>query len=204
MLISFEGIDGCGKSTQINKLREFFIKKNYNVHVFREPGGTQLSEQIRKILLNSREEIHPLAETLLFSAARAQLVETRIRPLLAVDAVVILDRFFDSTTAYQGYGRQAIPVEDIAQLNILTTQNLVPDITFYLKLDYKKASERRKISGEEDRMEQSGVEFFKRVSAGYDQIASQEERIVTLDASMSPEEIFHAILDHIRKKQTFS
>jgi dTMP kinase len=200
VLITFEGIDGCGKSTQIERVKDYLTAKGYDVHVFREPGGTPLSEQIREILLNSREHIHPLAESLLFSAARAQLVATRIRPLLEKGAIVILDRFFDSTTAYQGYGRRAVPVPEIEQLNALATQNLEPDITIYLKLDPEKAYQRRKDIREEDRMERAGTEFFKRVSDGFDELAAREERIVALDSSRSPDETFHAIIAHLDQR----
>jgi len=200
VLISFEGIDGSGKSTQIDKVKTYLTDKGYDVHVFREPGGTPLSEQIRDILLKSRDEIHPLAESLLFSAARAQLVATRIRPLLDAGAIVILDRFFDSTTAYQGYGRKAIPVKDIEQLNTLSTQNLKPDLTIYLKLDPLQASKRRKKVRVEDRMERAGVEFFKRVSEGFDQLALREERMVALDSSKSPDVTFRSIIEHLEKK----
>jgi len=174
--------------------------KGYDVHVFREPGGTPLSEQIREILLNSRDDIHPLAESLLFSAARAQLVATRIRPLLDAGAIVILDRFFDSTTAYQGYGRKAIPVKDIEQLNTLATQNLKPDLTIYLKIDPEKASKRRKKVRAEDRMERAGVDFFKRVSEGFDQLATSEERMVALDSSRSPDTTYRSIIEHLKKR----
>ncbi len=199
MLISFEGIDGCGKSTHIEKLKSYLTGKGYDVNVFREPGGTPLSEQLRDILLNSKDDIHPLAESLLFSAARAQLVATRIRPLLETGAIVILDRFYDSTTAYQGYGRQIIPVPDIEQLNKLATQNLEPDITIYLKLDPEIAYERRKSVRKEDRMEQAGPDFFKRVNAGFDALAAREERIVVFDSSRSAAETFEAIKAHLEK-----
>jgi len=199
VLITFEGIDGCGKSTHIKKLKAYLTDKGYDVHVFREPGGTPLSEQIRDILLNSKDDIHPLAESLLFSAARAQLVATRIRPLLDTGAIVILDRFFDSTTAYQGYGRQAVPVPDIEQLNRLATQNLEPDITIYLKLDPEMAYERRKKVRKEDRMEQAGADFFKRVNAGFDALAAREKRIVVFDSSRSAAETFEAIEGHLEK-----
>ncbi len=172
----------------------------YDVHVFREPGGTPVSEKIRDILLNSKDEIHPLAESLLFSAARAQLVATRIRPLLEKGAIVILDRFFDSTTAYQGYGRQVIPVQDIEKLNALATQNLEPDLTIYLKIDPETAYMRRRKVRQEDRMERAGADFFKRVSAGFDALASREDRIVALDSSRSPEETFLAIMEYLEKR----
>lgn len=198
MLITFEGIDGCGKSTQIEKLKAFLLEQGYDARVFREPGGTAVSEQIRDILLNSREDIHPLTETLLFSAARAQLVATRIRPLLESGAIVILDRFFDSTTAYQGYGRRMIAVNEIEQLNKLATAGLKPGITFYLKMDPELASQRRNNEGEEDRMERSGVDFYHRVSDGFDRIAVQEKRVITLDATQTPETIFQSIITHLQ------
>ncbi len=200
MLISFEGIDGCGKSTHIEKVKSYLTEKGYDVHVFREPGGTPVSEKIRDILLNSKDDIHPLAESLLFSAARAQLVATSIRPLLEKGAIVILDRFYDSTTAYQGYGRQVIPVPDIERLNALATQNLEPDLTIYLKIDPELAYRRRLEVREEDRMERAGPAFFQRVSAGFDALAAREQRIVALDSSRSPEETFQAIIDHLEKK----
>ncbi len=200
MLISFEGIDGCGKSTHIEKVKSYLTEKGYDVHVFREPGGTPVSEKIRDILLNSKDDIHPLAESLLFSAARAQLVATSIRPLLEKGAIVILDRFYDSTTAYQGYGRQVIPVPDIERLNALATQNLEPDLTIYLKIDPEMAYRRRLEVREEDRMERAGPAFFQRVSAGFDALAAREQRIVALDSSRSPEETFQAIIDHLEKK----
>ena len=199
MLISFEGIDGCGKSTHIKKLKTYLTDKGYDVHVFREPGGTPLSEQIREILLNSKDDIHPLAESLLFSAARAQLVATTLRPLLDTGAIVILDRFYDSTTAYQGYGRQAVPVPDIERLNKLATQNLEPDITIYLKIDPETAYERRKKVRKEDRMEQAGPDFFKRVNAGFDALAAREKRFVVFDSSRSAAETFQEIKAHLEK-----
>lgn len=200
MLITFEGIDGCGKSTQITLLKEWLIDSNFEVHLFREPGGTELSEQIREVLLDNKQEIHPLAELLLFSAARAQLTAVRIRPILKTGAVVILDRFYDSTTAYQGYGRQAVPLKVIEQLNAMSTGNLIPDVTFYLQISPDLARDRRRQAGEEDRMEQSGDDFFKRVSHGFDMIAAGNNRFFILDASSSPEVIFQKIIDNLKSK----
>lgn len=200
MLISFEGIDGCGKSTQIVKLKDYLTHKGYDVHVFREPGGTPLSEQIRDILLNSPEEIDPVAELLLFSAARAQLVAERILPLLKTGAIVILDRFFDSTTAYQGYGREALPIPEIEQLNAIATSNLEPDLTIYLRITPKEAYERRKNSREEDRMERAGKSFFRRVSQGFDQVAAREKRVVVLDSHNAADDTFRSILAHLQQK----
>ncbi|MBP3192432.1 dTMP kinase [Natronogracilivirga saccharolytica] len=200
MLISFEGIDGSGKSTNIRNLCQYLEEKGYDVQVFREPGGTVLSEQIREILLNSDEDIHPIAESLLFSAARAQLVATRIRPALAEGTIVIVDRFFDSTTAYQGYGREVIPVWQIDQLNDLATQQLEPDITFYLRLPPEEAQRRRAREGSEDRLERSGEKFFERVSKGFDQLAAEKERIITLDSTQPVEILTEQIVSHLRPK----
>ncbi len=200
LLITLEGIDGCGKSTQIPRIEALFKKNGYEVEVLREPGGTPLSEQIRAILLNSSEDIHPVAETLLFSAARSQLVANRIRPLLEAGTIVILDRFYDSTTAYQGYGRGALAAEEIEALNRMATDNLKPDVTFYLRIAPSLAVERRKKAGEEDRMERAGIDFFERVSNGFDQIASREERFVTIDAAQSPDQIYQLIETHLKKK----
>ena len=200
MLISFEGIDGCGKSTNIENLRKYLKKKEYDVQVFREPGGTVLSEQIRNILLNSEEDIHPIAESLLFSAARAQLVATRIRPVLEKGGIVILDRFYDSTTAYQGYGREIIPVWQIEQLNALATQNLEPDITFYLRLSPEEAEQRRIRERSEDRLERSGTAFFHRVSKGFDKLASENDRIITLDSTQPADTLIEEIVSHLQKQ----
>lgn len=198
MLITFEGIDGCGKSSQISLLKAYLEQSGYDVQLFREPGGTKLSEHIRDILLDKNQEIHPLAEMLLFSAARAQLTAEKIRPLLADGVIVILDRFYDSTTAYQGYGRNAVPVDTIEHLNKMATQNLVPDVTFYMKITPEMAYSRRIQEGDEDRMERAGTAFFESVSDGFDQIAAREKRIITIDAKPSQDEIFKSIITHLK------
>lgn len=182
MFISFEGIDGSGKSTQIKLLCEKLLEEGYEVEVFREPGGTDISEQIRHILLNSKSEIDPVTEMLLFSAARSQLIAGKVLPLLEKGTVVILDRFYDSTTAYQGYGRKAVSLEQIRALNEMASHRRKPDLTFYLRISLEEAKKRTE-SLEKDRMEISGDEFFSRVIEGYDKLAETEERFVTIDAS---------------------
>lgn len=182
MFISFEGIDGSGKSTQIKLLCEKLLEEGYEVEVFREPGGTDISEQIRHILLNSKSEIDPVTEMLLFSAARSQLIAGKVLPLLEKGTVVILDRFYDSTTAYQGYGRKAVSLEQIRELNEMASHRRKPDLTFYLRISLEEAKKRTE-SLEKDRMEISGDEFFSRVIEGYDKLAETEERFVTIDAS---------------------
>jgi dTMP kinase len=196
VLISFEGIDGCGKSTQIDLLKTYFDQQNIIYSVFREPGGTDISERIRSLLLHETDDMDPVTELLLFSAARSQLIREKVIPLLEQNRVVILDRFFDSTTAYQGYGRKSADLASIKNLNRLATHQIKPDITFYLKISPDAASERTS-SEAKDRMENAGREFFKKVADGYNRIAQTEKRIQTIDASLSPDEIHDQIIKTI-------
>ncbi len=186
MFITFEGIDGSGKTTQIKLLKEELIKENFNVEVFREPGGTAISEKVRELLLKDEFEVHPVTELLLFSAARAQLVAEKILPLLQKETIVILDRFFDSTIAYQGFGRQLLSESEIEKISRIATQNLVPDITFYLNISLREAQKRTQLSSG-DRIERSGEDFYKRVIHGYDTLSEQEERIKKIDTSVPVE-----------------
>lgn len=195
MFITFEGIDGSGKSTQAQRLLERLEEEGRNVHLFREPGGTELSEQVRKMLLDPTLDIRPLPELLLFSAARAQLVERAIRPALAAGAVVICDRFYDSTTAYQGAGRSVAEVEWVKGFNLTVTGGLVPDRTYYIALDPDLALSRRDgRSAVRDRMEQGDAAFFRRVTAAYDALAADESRrILRLDGRRSVDELHEEI-----------
>ncbi|MAO64766.1 MAG: dTMP kinase [Balneola sp.] len=199
MLITFEGIDGSGKSTQISLLKEELTKRGLRVEVFREPGGTDVSEMIRGMLLNPEIEIDPITELLLFSSARSQLVAEKVLPLLEEDAVVILDRFYDSTTAYQGYGRESVPIAQIQQINETATHGLEPDITFYLRLSPKVAAERTK-SFEKDRMEQSGDTFFERVYQGFEKLSQTEARFEVIDAEKDINTIHSNILNAVTEK----
>ncbi|MCC5913926.1 MAG: dTMP kinase [Balneolaceae bacterium] len=199
MLITFEGIDGCGKSTQIEKLKHYFEKEGTTVRLFREPGGTELSEKIRHLLLHDDGDMDPVTELLLFSAARSQLISEKVLPLLREGSVVILDRFYDSTTAYQGFGRQSAPLNEIETLNALATHHTVPDVTFYLRISPEDAA-LRTAGSEKDRMEKAGDQFFKKVAAGYDQLAEANERFITIDAARSVEEIHAEILTHLKNR----
>jgi dTMP kinase len=196
VLISFEGIDGCGKSTQIDLLKEHFEKSEKDYYVFREPGGTELSEKIRNLLLHEDGEMNPVTELLLFSAARSQLISEKVTPLLSSGKIVILDRFYDSTTAYQGYGRESAELHQIENLNELASLGTVPDLTFYLKIDPGEAA-LRTAGGKKDRMESSGLDFFSKVAAGYDLLSDREERFVVLDASLDPIEIHKLVVERI-------
>lgn len=200
MLLTFEGIDGSGKSTQARLLVERLEAEGAAPLLLREPGGTVLSERVRALLLE-RHDLHiaPLAELLLFSAARAQLVAERIRPALAQGRIVVCDRFYDSTTAYQGAGRR---LEDPAWLRVFNrrvTAGLVPDRTFLMEIDPEAALVRRatrQAGADEDpgddRMEAIGLAFHRRVAAAYAALADEEPtRFLRLDATR-PVEALHA------------
>ena len=185
MIISFEGIDGCGKSTQERILAEWLTGQGRQVRRVREPGGTSISEQIRSILLDPASEIDPFAEMLLFSAARAQLCRTRIQGWKAAGDIVLCDRFFDSTIAYQGGGRGVADPQWLESFQLAVADGLVPDLTFYFRISPEEA--RTRLSGnEDDRMELAGPEFFHRVVNTYDELAARHgARYRTLDATRS-------------------
>lgn len=192
MLITFEGIDGCGKSTQIERLVEWFETRGEQAVVLREPGGTELSEKIRSLLLDSDLEMHPVTELLLFSAARSQLITEKVIPQLEQGRVVILDRFYDSTSAYQGYGRRSADPEQIAMLNRLAAHELEPDLTLYLRISPELAAERT-ANQRKDRMERAGDAFFQRVADGFDRLAANSERIQTIDASQDVQAVHRQV-----------
>ena len=196
MFITFEGIDGSGKTTQIELLQEKLIQKGHEVAVFREPGGTRISEEIRSILLDANSKIDPITELLLFSAARSQLVAEKVIPLQQSGSIVILDRFYDSTTAYQGYGRSSISLRDIQELNEVASHRIKPDLTFYLKISLEAARKRTE-KLEKDRMELAGDDFYRKVIKGFDALSVSEERFITLDATAPPQEIHDQIWDQV-------
>jgi dTMP kinase len=180
MFITFEGIDGSGKSTQIQLLKEMLEKRNHVVTTLREPGGNILSEQIRQLLLDSKEQVDPRCELLLFTAARAQLVSSVIRPALEAGKIVICDRYIDSSVAYQGYGR-GLSIESIESINDFATAGLIPDITFIFDLSVDDAAKRSGFRSNDnqtkpDRMERSGDAFFERTKQGYLDIAKKSDR----------------------------
>jgi len=197
MLINFEGIDGCGKTTQLGLLLDRLLGNGYETLALREPGGTDVSEAIRSLLLDDKYHVTPIAELLLFSAARAQLTNERIRPALESGSIVLLDRYYDSTTAYQGYGRQQLSLEAIDEVNDVATGGLVPDVTFYFDVDIDTAFSRR--SAQADRMEQSGRDFFQRVRDGYLELTKRHaDRFVKLDASLPMQHIHELVWAHVQ------
>jgi len=195
-LFSFEGIDGAGKTTQVALLKEALEARGHRVVCLREPGGTGLGEKIRGLLLDRSEDPpSPVAELLLFAAARAQIVARRVKPELESGAVVILDRFTDATFAYQGYGR-GLPEGDILALEGIAA-GIEPLITWFLDLSPEESARRRVARGETpDRMEAEGEAFRARVRAGYLERARRHpERIAVVDAARSAAEIAVDILD---------
>ncbi len=186
LLVSFEGIDFCGKSVQsrllFNKLEKFFGKNGQTkVLLLREPGGTLISEEVRKILLNrSLKMMDPITELLLYESARSQLIAEIIIPALNKNEVVICDRFFDSTTAYQGYGRE-ISLEIIKNAQKIAVHDVCPDVTFVIDLDPIIARRRQKKAGRSrDRLELEDFEFHNKVRRGFLKIAKKEKNRVTL------------------------
>jgi dTMP kinase len=197
MFITFEGIDGCGKTTQLKKLADYLTKTGKNVMTIREPGGNKFSESIRELLLDKSNNLSPVTELLLFEAARSHLVETVIKPALSDGVIVLSDRFYDSTTAYQGFGR-GLDMDDVIQCNAIATGALKPDITFYLDVPLEVAAQR---SGnrEKDRIELAGNSFFERVRLGFRELAKMEShRIIQIDATRTAEETFAIILSHLQ------
>lgn len=203
--ISFEGIDFSGKSTQIELLKQYLEEKKFRVFFVREPGGTAISEKIRQILLDRHNSnLNARTEILLYSAARAQLVAEKIIPLLETGYFVIADRFVDSTTAYQGYGRQ-IGLEIVENINRAATFGMVPGITFYLELTAEESLRRLKESGRAaDRLETAGIEFFKRVLEGYQRIAeTNQDRYCIINAIQPIETIHQQIIKEVSTRMGF-
>jgi len=196
MFVSFEGLDGSGKTTQVERLRDSLEADGREVVTAREPGGTALGEQLRALVLHGRE-MTPWAEALVYAAARAELVGQVIEPALARGADVLLDRYFDSSVAYQGIGR-GLGMHEVLELNLLAVRGCVPDRTFVLAVDPTRSLER--VSGSPDRIEREDGAFHEKVAAGYQQLASLfPERIVVLDGALAPDELAERILDDIRR-----
>jgi dTMP kinase len=202
--ITFEGPDGSGKTTQIQALHNDLKDEGYPVLLVREPGGTSIGDQIRAVLHDtSNAEMLPNAELLLYSASRAQLVGQMIRPSLQAGAVVLCDRYAESTLAYQGYGR-GLDLELLKAITQFATGGLRPDLIVYLDIDAQEGLRRRQKGsrageGEWNRMDQQGLGFYRRVRAGYLQMAAGEpQRWFMVDASRSAAEVGEAIREKVR------
>jgi dTMP kinase len=181
-LITFEGIDGSGKSTQAQLLHTYLTSLGRNVQLFREPGSTDVGERIRSILLdNANAEMDPRTELFLYLAARAQITSRVVVPALQGGSDVILDRFMDSTTAYQGYARD-LGVDEMIRLNLIATDGIVPDITFVIDCDPIIALSR--VKGKPDRLESEGLDFMRKVREGFLKLSEiDRKRIVVIDGN---------------------
>jgi dTMP kinase len=199
MFITFEGIDFSGKSTQVELLYKYLLNEGRKVEIIREPGGTEISEIVRTILLDkSHNKMSVETEMFMFAASRAQLVSEKIRPYLKEGIYVILDRFHDSTTAYQGFGR-GIPLASVAHINKLAIGETIPDITFFLDIPVNEADRRKKLHSqiELDRIEVSSTEFYEKVRKGYLYLAEHENRFRILDGTLSKEAIHKKIIEEL-------
>jgi dTMP kinase len=194
-LITIEGIDGAGKTTLAAALREALVARGIDAVALREPGGVALAERIRSLVKDPGLEIADRAEALLYAASRAQLVAERVEPELAAGRWVLLDRYVDSSLAYQGAGR-GLGVDAVRAINEFATAGLSADRTLLLAIDPSAGRARRGDRGEDaDRLEREADEFFARIAAGYASLAAAEPaRIRTLDATLAPEELLAAAL----------
>lgn len=197
MFITFEGIDGVGKSTQADLLEGWLNQLGHEVVRTLEPGGTELGQEIRHLLLHRKGEVAPRSEALLYAADRAHHVATKIRPALADGKVVISDRYFDSSVAYQGAARD-LDVNEVRNISLWAVDGLLPDLTVLLDLPANEAMQRRDRTGTEpDRLESEKVEFFERARQQYLVMAAAEARFLLVDASGTTEIIQQRIRDRV-------
>ena len=198
MFITFEGIDGVGKSTQLDMLEKHLIAQGREVVRTLEPGGTELGQEIRHLLLHRKGDVAPRSEALLYAADRAHHVETKIKPALASGIVVLSDRYFDSSVAYQGAARE-LDVQEVKDISLWAIDRLLPDLTVLLDLPAQEAMNRRGNKGTEpDRLEREQVEFFERARDEYLRMAN-EPRFLVVDANLSPEQIHSQVLERVAK-----
>ena len=199
--ITFEGCDGCGKSTQLRLLSEY-LTKNGIPHIFtREPGGGKISEAIREILLSGKNmEMTDACEALLYAAARVQHLSDRVEPALQEGKLVICDRYVDSSMAYQAYGR-GLGTEFIGQINGYALKHYTPDVTVFIDLTPEAAFLRKHGADENDRLEQAGMAFHKRVYEGYKALANEcLDRVVAIDGNQTPQEIFEEVVKTLKDR----
>ena len=195
LFITFEGADGCGKTTQMSMLYDYLKSKGYDVVLTREPGAKGLGEKVREILLNYNGKVSDRCESFLFLADRAQNIDVIVIPAINEGKIVLCDRHIDSTVAYQGYGR-GLDIDRINMLNSLAANGKKPDLTFVFDIDVETSMKR--VGKEKDRMESAGIEFHNRVRNGYLEIAKLEpERIKVIDASKSIDEIHKKVVEII-------
>jgi dTMP kinase len=202
MFITLEGPEGSGKTSHIKPLAEWLTAQGHVVYATREPGGTEIGDQIRVVLVNMKnKDMHSRTELLLFQAARAQIVEQALKPRLAAGEIVLCDRYFDSTLAYQGYGHNLFSLDEIRSLIHFATGGLVPDLTILLDLDVTLGLGRKGKSAEWNRLDAYTVDFHKRVRAGYHELVKLEpDRWRVVDASQEWKIVQNALREIIAKK----
>ncbi len=197
LFITFEGADGCGKTTQMKLLAEYLKNNGADVVLTREPGAKGLGEKVREILLNYEGLVSDRCESFLFLADRAQNIDIIVNPAIEEGKIVLCDRHIDSTVAYQGFGR-GLDIERINMLNNIATNSKKPDLTFVFDIDVETSMKR--VGKEKDRMESAGIDFHNRVRKGYLELAKQEpQRIKVLDATKSIEEIHKNVVEILKK-----
>ena len=199
--ITFEGCEGCGKSTQVKLFNEYLTRENIP-HIFtREPGGEKISEEIRRILLDANnKEMTDECEALLYAASRVQHLSDRVEPALSQGKLVVCDRYVDSSLAYQAYAR-GLGVDFVGKINAYALTNYRPDVTIFIDLTPEAAFLRKHGADENDRLEQAGMAFHKKVYEGYKQLAANEpDRIVCIDGTQTPEEVFADVLKALQER----
>lgn len=198
-LFSFEGIEGSGKSTQIQLLKEHFEQNGKQVHCFREPGGTDFGEQLRLAILNSKQALEPVAEAYLFAASRSQLLREKILPLLSEpENMVLLDRYIHSSLAYQGKAR-GLGINEILKIHSIEPLNLLPFKTFYLEIDIQTSLQRQAKRGhEKDYFEQEKEAFTQKLIEGFEECKNLfPKSFITISGSDDPEKVHHQILENL-------
>jgi len=198
LFITFEGQEGAGKSTQAKLLYDHLLAQGANVLLTRDPGGTDIAEKIRDILKDVQNvAMAKKTEALLYIAARAQLAEEVIAPKLAGGDIVICDRFTDSTIAYQGRGN-GLDADELMTINNFATNGLVPDVTFYLRIDAKQGLARKLAQDKLDRIEQKDISYHMDVQRGYEELTrAHSQRIIAIDGTLSQDEIHQLTIKHI-------
>lgn len=199
--VTFEGCEGCGKSTQVRLFNEYLTERGIP-HIFtREPGGEKISEEIRRILLDANNaEMTDECEALLYAASRAQHLSDRIEPALAEGKLVVCDRYVDSSLAYQGYGR-GLGVDFVSGINAYALKNYLPDVTIFIDLSPEEAFLRKHGADENDRLEQAGMAFHNRVYDGFKQLAkAYPQRYVCVNGRQTPDEIFAEVLSVLKER----
>lgn len=201
MLITFEGGEGAGKTTHAELFKNYLGERGLSFFATREPGGTDFSEAVRALTKDVRfQDKSPISELMLFESARADIVEKRIIPALNEGKIVLMDRFYDSTTVYQSFGR-GLDRKAVETMNAIASQGLVPDLTIYLKVSQEEAFSRKGGVDKQDAIERSGYDFHERVRKGFDTLAKENEnRFLVVDASLPIAQVFEKITTAFEKK----